>query len=118
MSTLDRVRAICLSLPEVQERPSHGAPAWFIKGKQCFCMFVDNHHGDGIVGVWCAAPPGVQAELIEKKPTIYFRPPYVGTSGWVGVRLDRKIGEAEIRRVLTDAFMTRAPAKLRDSLLG
>ena len=61
---LARLQGICLAFPEVIERPSHGAPTFFVRGKKSFVMFHDDHHGDGILGIWCAAPPGAQAELI------------------------------------------------------
>ena len=57
------VRAACLPLPAVTERLSHGGPAFFIKDKSCFVMFLDDHHDDGRLAIWCAAPEGVQAEL-------------------------------------------------------
>ena len=89
---LARVRALCLALPEVSERLSHGSPSFFIRGKKTLAMFVDDHHGDGILGIWVPAFPGVQEELVETEPDRFFRPPYVGPSGWVGVRLDRVHG--------------------------
>lgn len=52
-------------------------------------MFADNHHDDGHVAVWVPVPPGVQARLIEKSPHIYFKPPYVGGRGWVGIELSQ-----------------------------
>ena len=78
------------SLPEVTERPSHGSPAWFVRDKKTIAMFVDDHHGDGILGIWCAAPPGVQEQMIDEDPDVFFRPPYVGHRGWIGVRLSRR----------------------------
>jgi hypothetical protein len=81
---LDRVRAICLALPEVPERLSHGAPSYFVRDKETFVMFMDDHHGDGRLALWCAAPPGAQAEIIDEDPDRFFRPPYVVTgAGWV-----------------------------------
>src|SRR4051794_39546387 len=82
---LDMVRTLCLDLPDVNERPSHGAPTFFIRDKTTFVMFHDDHHGDGRLALWCAAPPGVQEELVETEPDRFFRPPYVGHRGWVGV---------------------------------
>ncbi len=88
-SQLDRIRRICGTMPTVFEKPSHGTPTFFVeKDKGVFTMFVDNHHYDGEIAVWLAAPPGLQSALIEEAPETYFKPPYVGTSGWIGVRLD------------------------------
>src|SRR5437016_3660768 len=83
---LDRVRRICLSIPGALEKISHGEPTFFTP-KRVFAMFANNHHGDGHVAVWIPAAPGVQAALIEEAPETYFRPPYVGVAGWVGVEL-------------------------------
>jgi hypothetical protein len=110
---LDRLRAICLAFPEVTERPSHGAPTWFVRDKKAFVTFWEHgHHGDEFPHLWCAAPPGAQQELIAANPEQYFRPPYVGHRGWVGVRLDRGPDWAEIAEICADAYRTIAPATL------
>ena len=67
---LKRVRRICLELPDVMEKISHGEPTFFVK-KRVFAMFSNNHHGDGHVGVWLPAPPGLQEALIEEAPQVY-----------------------------------------------
>jgi len=103
---LAKVRALCHALPDVIERPSHGAPA-FLTGKRAFAYFHDNHHGDGRLAVWCAAPDGAQAMLIDTSPERYFLPPYVAHLGWIGVRLDRKPSWREIAAVLEAAHQTR-----------
>ena len=109
---LERVRRICLALPEVTERPSHGSPAFFVRGKRTLAMFVDDHHGDGILGIWCPAFPGVQEELVQQEPDRFFRPPYVGPSGWVGVRLDRDVDWDEVRQIVLDSYRKVAPKRL------
>lgn len=85
---LDRVREICLALPDVNERPSHGEPCWFYKNKRVVCMFDDHHHGAERTAVWVPAPPGVAAGLVSGDENRFFIPPYVGVKGWVGVRVD------------------------------
>jgi hypothetical protein len=110
LSPLDRLRALCLALPEATEKVSHGSPTWFVK--KVFVTYVDDHHGDGITGFWCAAPPGVQEELIAEEPERFFRPPYVGHRGWLGVRLDGEVDWAEIREIVVDAYRCIAPEKL------
>jgi hypothetical protein len=107
-TALEHVRAICLALPDVTERLSHGAPTWFIKDKRSFVMYLDDHHGDGRLALWCAAPEGAQEMLVERAGDRYFRPPYVGHRGWVGVRLDREVGWDEIAGVVEDAHETIA----------
>ena len=109
---LARVRTVCAALPEVTERPSHGSPAWFVRDKKTIAMFVDDHHGDGILGIWCAAPPGVQEQMIDEDPDVFFRPPYVGHRGWIGVRLSKTVTNAELRSILEDAFRVVAPRTL------
>jgi uncharacterized protein YdhG (YjbR/CyaY superfamily) len=87
---LERVRRFCAALPNVTEKLSHGAPAFFVeKGKGVFAMFADNHHEDGHLAVWLPVPEGLQSALIEEEPATYFKPPYVGPSGWVGIELAR-----------------------------
>jgi hypothetical protein len=90
---LQRVRKICLGLPDTMEKISHGEPTFFVE-KRVFAMFSNNHHGDGHVGLWLPAVPGLQEALIEEAPQVYYRPPYVGSSGWIGVELDRIDTEA------------------------
>jgi hypothetical protein len=86
-AALAALRAICLAQPDATERFSHGEPSWFVRDKRQFAMFANRHHDDR-VAFWCAAPPGAQQPLIEEDPARFFRPPYVGHRGWVGVYLD------------------------------
>jgi hypothetical protein len=109
---LERVRALCFALPEVNERPSHGSPAFFVRDKRCFVMFLDDHHGDGRLALWCAAPEGMQHALVAGDPESYFVPPYVGHRGWVGVRLDRALSRDEIAGAIEDAWTAVAPKRL------
>lgn len=109
VTPLERLRALCLALPEVTEKISHGEPTWFVR--KTFVTFADHHHDDRLA-FWCAAPPGVQEELVATDPARFFRPPYVGTRGWVGVRLDVEVDWDEIAELVTDAYRTAAPRKL------
>lgn len=111
-SRLDRVRKLCLALPETSERLSHGAPSFFVREKKTFVMFQDDHHGDGRLAIWCAAPEGAQEMLLDAAPEHYFRPPYVGHRGWLGVRLDRDLDDNELAGAIEDAWLTVAPRKL------
>lgn len=113
---LERVREICLGFPEVTERLSHGAPAWFVRGKKTLAMFSNDHHGSGILGLWCPAFPGVQAEMVEAEPDRFYRPPYVGPSGWLGVRLDREVDWDEVTSILADSYRKVAPKTLAAKL--
>ena len=111
-ATLEHVRKICLGLPETSERPSHGAPSFFVGEKKCFVMLLDNHHDDGRFAIWCAAPPGNQELLVQADPDRFFRPPYVGHRGWLGVMLDANVDWEEVASIVEDAFATVAPKKL------
>jgi hypothetical protein len=109
---LARLRVLCLALPEVTERLSHGEPTWFVSGKKTFVMFADHHH-DERLAFWCAAPPGALEMLVASDPLTFFSPPYVGVRGWVGVRLDvEPIDWAEIADLVNDAYRQAAPKRL------
>jgi hypothetical protein len=112
----ERIRAYCLSFPGTNERISHGAPSFFISDKHSFLQYRVNHHGDGKIALWCAAPPGIQALLIEASPDIYFRPAYVGHLGWVGLRLDQDAAWTDISGIIGEAYLHRAPKKLKETL--
>jgi hypothetical protein len=111
-AVLERVRAVCLALPETTERPSHGAQAFFVRDKKCFLMLLDNHHGDGRFAIWCAAPAGDQQLLVDADETTFFVPPYVGHRGWLGVRLNDGVDWEELTGIVEDAYCTVAPQKL------
>ena len=119
----ERLRQICMRLPEVSERLSHGAPTWFVRGKTSFVtLWADGHHENRFPHLWCAAPPGAQQELVAADPARFFRPPYVGHRGWIGVRLDGPADwaadGAEITELCTDAYRVVAPARLTAKLEG
>ena len=107
---LERLRALCTALPEVTEKLSHGSPTWFVR--KTFVTWVDDHHGDGNTGFWCAAPPGVQEQMVEAEPERYYRPAYVGHRGWLGLRLDVDRDDDELAQVITEAYRTVAPKSL------
>jgi hypothetical protein len=109
---LRRVRALCLALPETTERASHAEAAFFVADKKMFLMTDDHHHGADRLAFWCAAPPGRQQELVDAEPDRFFRPPYVGHRGWLGVRLDRDPDWDEITEIVEDAWRTVAPQRL------
>jgi hypothetical protein len=100
-----RVRAICRALPEATERLSHGAPNFFYKDKRSFLsLLVNGHHQNQFPHFWCAGPLGMQEDLIDFDPETFFRPPYVGSAGWVGVRLDRGATWPLIERVIRAGY--------------
>ncbi len=105
-----RIRTACLALPEVDERMSHGEATWFA-GKRVFVTAADRHHDDRRA-VWIAAPDGVQQTLVEADPERFFRPPYVGVRGWIGVYLDRPVDWEELGALIVDAYRQVAPRRL------
>ncbi|TCB96906.1 MmcQ/YjbR family DNA-binding protein [Micromonospora zingiberis] len=110
---VETIRRVCLGLPEVSERPSHGTPAWFVRGKKSFAyVWPDGHHQDDFPHLWCAAPPGSADELIASDPGTYFRPAYVGHRGWVGVRLDSGVDASELAEIIEDGYRAVAPRTL------
>ena len=106
---LQRVRRICAALPGTTEKLSHGEPTFFA-GKKVYAMFANNHHDDGHIAVWIAAEPGLQATLIRTSPRKYFRPPYVGVRGWVGIELPA-VSDEELAEHLLEAWKLIAPKK-------
>lgn len=107
---LQRVRRICSTLPETTERLSHGEPTFFVKDK-VYVMFANNHHNDGHIAVWLPVPSGLQATLIETAPETFFKPPYVGVRGWVGIELN-EISDADLTYHIQVAWELIAPKRL------
>ena len=107
---LERVRRICLTLSETTERLSHGEPTFFVRGK-VFVMFANNHHNDGHIAIWIPVPSGFQSAYIEADPETYFKPPYVGVRGWVGIELAR-ISDTDLTFQIQTAWELLAPKGL------
>jgi len=107
---LARLRKLIAAWPETQERVSHGAPT-FWGGRKTFASFQLDHHQDGRVALWCKAPDGLQADLVDSDPEIFFVPPYVGPSGWVGVRLDRDVDWKLVASLLEQGYRMVAPRR-------
>jgi hypothetical protein len=108
---LERLRKLCLALPETNERLSHGEPTWFVRDKRVFVTYADHHHDDRLA-FWCAAPAGTQEALVGSDPDRFFRPPYVGHRGWLGVWLDVPQDWDRIAELVTDAYRMVAPKSL------
>jgi hypothetical protein len=107
---LAKLRKIITAWPETDERISHGSPTWW-GGKKTFATFHDSHHGDGRVAVWCKASFEQQQDLVEADPEIFFVPPYVGPSGWVGIRLDRDVSWDTVAEILENGYRMVAPKR-------
>jgi hypothetical protein len=109
---LERLSKLALALPEVK-REVHGSHASFLIRKKPFAYFLDNHHGDGIVGVTCKVMPNENTALIAAQPKRYYMPAYVGPRGWVALRLDvGKIDWDEVHELLLGSYLLMAPKRL------
>lgn len=108
----ERVYRMALGFPGAEHKLSHGAPSFHVRGKM-FLNFVDSHHGDGRVGVWCKATPGDQRRLVAQDPQRFYVPPYVGVKGWVGVRLDQANADwIELAILVEEAWASVAPKSI------
>ncbi len=101
---LAALRRLCLALPEVTERLSHGEPTRFVRGKKTYA----NRHHDDRLAFWRAAPAGAQETLVAVTPVRFFVPPYVNHRGWLGVRLDVPVDWDEVADLVSDAYRTVA----------
>lgn len=109
-AALERIRKIALALPGSVEQPNHGHASFAVRGKT-FVMFLDNHHNDGRLAIWCKAAPGAQDLFVRGDPERFFIPPYVGPRGWVGVRLEGKAPWPVIEDLITRGWQLNAPKK-------
>jgi predicted DNA-binding protein (MmcQ/YjbR family) len=116
---LSRLRKLCLALPEAHEVRAWGAPTFRVRNK-LFAMYAaaSNHHGAGRPAVWCKAAPGNQEIMIQANPRRFFRPPYVGPSGWVGIWLDGRVNWSEVTDLLRDSYRLVAPKRLLAGFTG
>jgi hypothetical protein len=109
---LVRLTKICLTLPEVT-RNCHGSHAAFLIRKKTFAYFLDDHHGDGIVAVACKALPGDNAVLIAAQPDRFYMPAYIGSRGWVALRLDMgPVDWDEVAELVSGSYCLVAPKRL------
>ncbi len=114
-SPVERLRAICLALPDTTEKVAWGEPTWRVRGR-LFAQLDNHHHGAEHLAVWLPAPLGEQESMIFLDPVRFFRPPYVGQRGWVGVRIDRRPNWTLIAAVVKQAYRVVAPPRLREAV--
>jgi predicted DNA-binding protein (MmcQ/YjbR family) len=110
----DRIREICLALPEAEERETWGQPTFRVREK----IFALIRQDDGGLSVWCKAAPGILQALIASAPEHFFYPPYVGHKGWIGIRTDRDIDWEDVTDLIADSFHLIAPRKLVARMSG
>jgi hypothetical protein len=109
---VERLRAICLALPDTTEKLAWGEPTWRVRGK-LFAQLDDHHHGADHLAVWLPAPLGEQELMVVTDPSRFFRPPYVGHRGWVGVRIDRRPNWTLVTKLVRQAYGLVAPRSRR-----
>ena len=112
---VERLRTICLALPEATEKIAWGEPTWRVRGK-LFAQLDNHHHGADHLAVWLPAALGEQEAMIFTDPARFFRPPYVGQRGWVGVRIDRRPSWTLVAALVESAYRQVAPPRLLESL--
>ena len=111
---MDRVTEIAVALPEVS-REVHGSHAQFLVRKKTFAYFLDDHHGDGIIGLTCKVLPGDNKALVEAQPLRFYLPAYLAARGWVALRLDvGKVDWEEVKELLHGSYALIAPSKLAE----
>jgi len=108
VSPRGRLRTLCLALPQASEKEAWGDPTWRVAGK----IFAMQKTGDGRLSVWCKAPPGSQEILVGADSARFFVPPYVGSKGWVGMRLDENPDRDEVAAVVRRSFALVAPRRI------
>ena len=107
-----RLTAICLALPEAtcQDLGQHAA---FLVRKKIFAYYLNNHHGDGIVGVTCKVAPGDNQVLVKAQPERFSLPAYLASRGWVALRLDvDDVDWDEVAELMADSYRRIAPKRL------
>jgi predicted DNA-binding protein (MmcQ/YjbR family) len=113
---LARLTEIALKLPETT-RKTHGSHAQFLVRKKTFAYFLDNHHGDGIVAITGKVLPGDNKALAEAQPRRFYLPAYIGSRGWVALRLDvGKVDWSEVEELLKGSYALLAPRKLAEQV--
>jgi hypothetical protein len=116
-SPLPRIRKIIDAWPETNEKLSHGSPTWW-GGRKTFATLADNHHGDGRLALWIKSTPDAQEGLVEMDPVTFYIPPYVGPSGWIGMRLDRRPDWSLVESLLEEGYRSVAPKRALKLLDG
>jgi len=112
--SLERVSEICLGLPEAERELSGGHGVFKVR-KRTFAYYLDDHHGDGIVGVVFKTP--ANEGLIEASPERFYMPSYIGHRGWVGLRLDAgPVDWTEVADFIADSYLAVAPKRLAAQL--
>jgi hypothetical protein len=111
-SRLHALTEICLALPETT-REDKGSHAAFLVRKKTFAYYLNNHHGDNIISVCCKVLPGENRFLVESGPDRFYLPAYIGSRGWIALRMDRAgLNWTEVKELVHGSYLQMAPKKL------
>lgn len=105
---IEQIRAICLACPEATEKETWGDPTFRVRDR----IFAMDKRGDGRISLWCKAQPGAPDVLVDANPDRYFIPPYVGSKGWIGVRLDGDVDWDAVTELVAESYRLIAPKRL------
>jgi predicted DNA-binding protein (MmcQ/YjbR family) len=108
---LKKVRELCLSFPETREKEAWGGPTFRVKDKM-FVMYMNDHHADGRLALWCKADADDRDALVAGDAQRFFAPPYVGHKGWLGVRIDRRIAWKRVSALVEQSYRLAAPKRV------
>ena len=109
---LERLREVCLAFPEAVESGGVGSPSFKVRDK----IFAMQHGMEGRPSLWLKAPEGVQGMLVQAVPDRFFRPPYVGQHGWVGLWLDIDLDWDELADLVEESYRMTASKRLSAQL--
>src|SRR6185436_15596899 len=108
-----RLVNICESLPEVIVEVAGESHLAFRIRKRIFAYYLFDHHGDGIIALTCKSSLSEQRRLVKDDPISFFVPAYLGSKGWIAIRLDLdEVDWDTVTELARRAYQDIAPRKL------
>lgn len=112
---LAKVTDLCLAYPEATCERS-GSHATFKVRKRVFAYFLNDHHGDGEIAVCCKTALGEHLDLAKEDPVRFYIPAYIGSRGWVAIRLNRgRVNWKDVAGFVRASYRAVAPKTLMPS---